>query len=134
MYKTCEDNRRPAGMSIRQFLATGLDFCHHLEMHHTIEEHSVFPELAAKMPLFRQRDHLLGQHAQIHAGLEDFQKYLADCRKGERELRMEQMKEAMDTFGKVLWTHLDDEVEQLGAENMRKFWTKEEMNRLGIGW
>lgn len=121
-------------MSIRQFLSMGLDFCHHLETHHTIEEHYVFPELAVKMPLFRQRDHLLAQHAQIHAGLEGFEKYLSRCRKGETELRMEEMKGLMNSFGKVLWAHLDDEVEQLGAENMRKFWTKEEMNRIGVGW
>jgi hemerythrin-like domain-containing protein len=121
-------------MSIRQFLSIGLDFCHHLETHHMIEERYFFPELAVKMPLFRQRDHLLSQHAQIHAGLEGFEKYLMDCRRGERELRMEEMKELMDKFGKVLWAHLDDEVEQLGAENMRKFWTREEMDRIGGGW
>ena len=134
MYTACENNRRPAGMSIRQFLSMGLDFCHHLETHHMIEEHYFFPELAVKMPLFRQREHLLSQHAQIHAGLEGFEKYLMDCRRGERELRMEEMKELMDKFGKVLWAHLDDEVEQLGAENMRKFWTREEMDRIGGGW
>lgn len=134
MYHACENNKRPSGMSIRQFLGMGLEFCHHLTMHHTIEERYVFPELAVKMPLFRQRDHLLGQHAQIHVGLEEFEKYLAKCRSGETELRMGEMKQMMDGFGKVLWTHLDDEVEQLGAENMRKFWTKDEMSRIGVGW
>jgi len=134
MYRACEENKRPAGMSIRQFLRMGLDFCHHLETHHTIEEHYVFPELAVKMPLFRQRDHLLGQHAQIHRGLEGFEKYLTKCQRGETELRMEEMKALMDGFGKVLWSHLDDEVEQLSAENMRKFWTREEMNRIGVSW
>lgn len=134
LYKACENNRRPAGMSIRQFLRMGLDLCHHLETHHSIEERHIFPQLAVKMPLFRQKDHLLSQHAQIHVGLEGFEKYLTSCRDGERELRMEEMKQAMDTFGKVLWAHLDDEVQQLGAENMRKFWTKEDMIRMGNTW
>ncbi len=134
MYRACEANKRPAGMSIRQFLRMGLDFCHHLETHHTIEEHYVFPELAHKMPKFRQRDHLLGQHAEIHRGLEGFERYLTRCQRGETELRMEEMKGLMDGFGKVLWSHLDDEVEQLGAENMRKFWSRDEMNRIGVGW
>lgn len=30
----------------------------------------------------------------------------------------------MDTFGSVLWAHLNDEVVELGAESMRKFWSK----------
>ena len=134
MYNACTANKRPQGMSIRQFLGLGLDFCHHLETHHTIEEHYVFPELARKMPLFRQREHLLGQHAEIHRGLDGFEKYLSDCRRGERELRMEEMKGLMDGFGKVLWEHLDDEVRQLGAENMRLFWTRQEIDQLGVGW
>ena len=36
----------------------------------------------------------------------------------------------LDSFGGVLWQHLDEEVEQLGAENMRRFWTLEEMGRM----
>ena len=134
MYNACSANKRPQGMSIRQFLGMGLDFCHQLETHHTIEEYYVFPELARKMPLFRQREHLLGQHAEIHRGLDGFEKYLSDCRRGEKELRMEEMKGLMDGFGKVLWEHLDDEVKQLGAENMRLFWTRQEIDQLGVGW
>lgn len=56
--------------------------------------------------------------------------YLMDCRSGEKELRLDEMKKVMDSFGKVLWDHLDDEVRTLGAENMRKYWTPEEMRRL----
>ena len=52
------------------------------------------------------------------------------CRSGERELRLDELKDIMDGFGKVLWTHLDDEVRTLGAENMRKYWTLEEMNTM----
>ena len=43
-------------------------------------------------------------------------------------MRLEELKEVMDGFGKVLWAHLDDEVKTLGAENMRKYWTIWEMN------
>ena len=132
MYTACTANKRPAGMSIRQFLGMGLEFCHHLEVHHSIEEVYIFPELGRKMPLFRQKEHLLDQHRQIHGGLEGLQKYLGDCRNGERELRFDELKGLMDQFGTVLWAHLDDEVEQLGAENMRKFWTRPEMDRLNL--
>jgi hypothetical protein len=36
----------------------------------------------------------------------------------------------MDSWGTVLWSHLEQEVKTLGAENMRKYWTIEEMRRM----
>ncbi len=99
-------------------------------MHHTIEEQHIFPVLARKMPVFKKEMELLTQHKQIHNGLDKFEEYIKGCRSGERELRMEELKGVMDTFGKVLWEHLDDEVRTLGAENMRRYWTVEEMRRM----
>jgi hemerythrin-like domain-containing protein len=130
VYRACEANKRPAGMSIRQFLATLEQFCGQLTMHHTIEEQHIFPVLAKKMPAFREELELLTQHKGIHAGLDKLEEYVADCRKGEKELQMKEVKAILDGFGKVLWTHLDDEVKQLGAENMRRFWTEAEMKRM----
>lgn len=119
-------------MSIRAFLAVGEQFCHHLTVHHTIEEQHIFPVLAKKMPAFKKELQLLTQHKRIHAGLDRFEEYLGQCRSGERELRMEEMKTVMEGFGQVLWEHLDDEVRELRAENMRKFWSPEEMRRIPI--
>lgn len=117
-------------MSIRQFLAAGDQFAHHLTMHHGIEEQHIFPVLSRKMACFEPDQELLTQHKGIHEGLDKFEAYVQDCKSGERELRMEEMKEVMDSFGKVLWEHLDDEVKALGAENMRLYWSKEEMQRM----
>ncbi|MBE7181427.1 MAG: hemerythrin domain-containing protein [Terriglobus roseus] len=130
MHDACEANKRPNGMSIRAFLAVGLEFCQHLHMHHSIEERHIFPVLARKMPAFRRELELLTQHKQIHAGMEGMQEYLRSCKDGETELRLEELKNRMDVFGPVLWQHLDDEVKQLGAENMRKYWTVDEMRRM----
>ncbi|PNS18322.1 hypothetical protein CAC42_6139 [Sphaceloma murrayae] len=130
LYQSCEAGKRSKGQSIRSFIGSGLQFCEHLTMHHGIEEHRVFPMLARKMPAFRKQDELIGQHKQIHKGLEKMEAYLVACETGERELRLVELKEIMDSFGKVLWEHLDDEVRTLGAENMRKYWSKEEMQRL----
>ncbi|KAL8812256.1 MAG: hypothetical protein Q9223_001191 [Gallowayella weberi] len=127
LYTAASRGKRPEGMSIKQFLNTGLQFCEHLHMHHGIEEMHIFPVLARKMPAFRKELELLTQHKQIHSGLDQFQAYLQDCASGDRELRMTELKDLMDSFGTVLWTHLSDEVEQLGAENMRKYWTPAEM-------
>ena len=82
------------------------------------------------MPAFEKELHLLSQHKQIHVGIEKLETYLGKCKSGEADLRMEELKEVMDGFGTVLWTHLDDEVKQLGAENMRKYWTLQEMRRM----
>ncbi|KAI9826090.1 MAG: hypothetical protein M1832_000539 [Thelocarpon impressellum] len=133
LYDAASTNRRPTNLSLPQFLKLGLDFCRHLTAHHQIEETRVFPVLARKMPAFRASENpaLLAQHARIHAGLDGFQAYLEECRDGERELRLAtELKGLMDVFGDVLWAHLDDEVRELGAENMRRFWEVEEMSRM----
>ena len=117
-------------MSIKQFIATGEQFCHHLDLHHTIEEQHIFPVLAKKMPVFGKELELLTQHKQIHKGMDQMEAYLAKCKSGEEDFRFGELKIIMDGFGEVLWAHLDDEVEQLGAENMRKYWTKDEMRRM----
>ena len=117
-------------MSIRAFLNTGEQFCHHLTLHHTIEEQHIFPVLARKQPAFKKELELLTQHKAIHNGLDKFEEYLLKCRTGETELRLDEMKGIMDSFGKVLWEHLEDEVRELGAENMRKYWSVDEMRRM----
>ena len=106
LYAASSTGKRPANISLRQFINTGLEFCHHLEMHHSIEESYLFPILAKKQPAFRKELELLTQHKQIHKGLDKFQEYLDACRSGERELRMEELKKLMDAFGGVLWEHL----------------------------
>jgi hemerythrin-like domain-containing protein len=101
-------------------------------MHHDIEEAHFFPHLGRKMPIFRNTQLMKEQHKEIHAGLERFQAYLEKCRDGEREYRAPELKDIMDSYGDVLWTHLDLEVKQLGAENMRKFWTLQDMDRMPV--
>ncbi|KAL7269969.1 hypothetical protein RUND412_007338 [Rhizina undulata] len=120
----------PNTLSPLNFIRTGLQFAQHLTVHHQIEEMHVFPNLATRMESFRPEVHLLQQHAKIHDGLDNFVEYLEECKRGERDLRHEEIKKIMDEFGEVLWAHLDDEVKELGAENMRKFWTLEEVGRM----
>lgn len=127
LYKACENNKRPGGMSIRDFINAGLQLCEHLELHHIIEEQYIFPDLAKRAPGFEHDGLLLEQHHQIHDGLEKMRVYLRACKTGRQELRLSELKAVMDTYGPVLWTHLDEEVKMLGAENVRKYWTKDEI-------
>jgi hemerythrin-like domain-containing protein len=117
-------------MSLRQFLGYSLDFCATLNMHHGIEERHVFPNLARRMSVFKNNELMKAQHKEIHSGLDKLQKWLEECKSGEREYRADEMRKIMDNFGDILWKHLDEEVVQLGAENMRKFWTIEEIDRM----
>jgi hypothetical protein len=56
------------------------------------------------------------EHEQIHEGLEKLEAYCAKCQSGESELVMKDLLAILDSFGDVLWTHMDAEVESLGAE------------------
>lgn len=82
------------------------------------------------MPAFKKELQLLTQHKEIHKGLDKLEAYMDECKAGMKDLRMDELKEIMDSFGEVLWAHLSDEVEQLSAENMRKYWSLEEVRRL----
>lgn len=73
---------------------------------------------------------LIRQHEIIHEGMDEFEDYLNRVLSGEESLEMGRMKEKMDSWGEVLWKHLDEEVVTLGAENMRRYWSKEEMRRM----
>lgn len=120
-------------MSLKQFIDTGLQFAQHLTAHHGIEERFVFPMLARRMPEFRagrNADALLQQHRAIHKGMDQFEAYLKACRARETELELGVLREKMDSWGEVLWTHLDQEVKTLGAENMRRYWTMEEVRSM----
>ena len=68
------------------------------------------------MPAFKKELELLTQHKQIHVGIDKLEKYLDECERGERELRMQELKEILDSFGEVLWQHLDDEVKLVNVE------------------
>ena len=52
------------------------------------------------------------------------------CNEKEKDLRLGEMKEIMYEFKEVLWKHMDEEVKILGAENMRNYWTVEDIRRM----
>lgn len=146
-------------MTERQYLQEGLGLVRMLEAHHGIEETDLFPKLALKMPEFQSllntgENHemdgkddivpsndktsthdnrtgiLVSQHAAIYKGMNEFGTYLRSCYDGSESLNFESLQQQMDTWGNVLWDHLQLEVQVLEAENMRKFWTIEEMEEI----
>lgn len=136
MSTACQKRTLPSRTSLSSFLDMALHFCDHLKDHDDLEESYCFPIFARKMPFFAKEMEMPSQHKQIHSGLLELKSFLEDKRRASRagELKdsgkgfeWDKMKEIMDKFGNTLWQHLDEEVETLGAENMRKYWTLQEM-------
>lgn len=125
-------------MSLKQFLDDGLSFISHLTTHHNIEETYIFPVLARKMPEFqsggkgggKKAAELLQQHKEIHRGMDVMEDYLRSCKNREADLEMGLLKGKMDSWGEVLWKHLDQEVRVLGADNVRRYFTIDEVRRI----
>lgn len=127
-------------MSLKQYIDQGLAFISHLETHHNIEESYIFPVLARKMPEFQAASgkgkgaqkaaELLQQHKEIHRGMDGMEEYLRKCRSGETDFEAGVLLAQMNTWGEVLWKHLDQEVKTLGAENVRRYFTMDEVRRI----
>ncbi|KAK3692024.1 hypothetical protein B0T22DRAFT_446201 [Podospora appendiculata] len=146
LYTACTTNRRPANMTLKQFIDAGLQLAHYLETHHSIEETYLYPILARKMPQFRSSSNhttnsknkekknddceLLRQHRAIHEGMDVFAAYLKACKSREVEFELAVLKDKMDAWGEVLFVHLDQEVRDLGADVMRRYWTLEEIKAI----
>jgi len=82
-----------------------------------------FPALGKKMEGFRPGHFAQEQHKEMHIGLDVMADYLQGCQAGSRDLVRSELRSIMDSFGGVLWNHLDEEVRELGADNMSKFWS-----------
>ncbi|KAK4167622.1 hypothetical protein QBC43DRAFT_341973 [Cladorrhinum sp. PSN259] len=149
LYQACLNGKRPANMSLKQFLDEGLRLTHYLDAHHSIEETHLYPILARKMPQFRsssssssggvrgskkgkEENELLRQHRDIHRGMDGFEEYIRRCKRGEIEFEMGVMRDKMEGWREVLMRHLDEEVEELGAEKMRRVWSLEEVRAFPI--
>jgi hypothetical protein len=55
---------------------------------------------------------------------------MKDVKRGNVELERTRVRGILEGFGEVLWSHLEEEVKMLGAENMSRYWKKEEIARL----
>ena len=119
-------------LTAKRLIEVGMEFVDHLTLHHTIEEQHLFPILAKRMPGFKPDAFAYTQHKGIHEGLDKLEAYLKDCRRGQRELRREELKEVLDSFGGVLWQHLDEEVAELAPEKMKAAFTLEEAMKIPI--
>jgi len=132
IYKLADGSFNEHHMSLPMFLRE-IDGLHkHLTAHHTIEERYIFPDLAKRMPAFSQNEKHLKSHEGIHEGLDRLSLLTTAYRKDPTSYSPEKIRECLDSFRDVLMTHLDEEVEDLSAENMKKYWTLAELERIAF--
>lgn len=133
LHKAATTRTLPPNTTPRTLIFTGLNFCRSLSTHHAIEEAHIFPHLATRMPEFRhsgeEAAELLRHHEVMHEGLEELGPYLERCWKMEEELDLAVL-EGLLSWGDVLLEHLDREVEALGAGNMKRYWSLEEVRAM----
>ncbi|KAK4048242.1 hypothetical protein OIV83_004947 [Microbotryomycetes sp. JL201] len=104
------------------------DLLRHLEMHHNIEERYIFPILAKKMPEFDATHP--DEHKEIHAGMDRTEAYIKRVEKSPSLFSASEMRDILSSWGFVLFHHLDAEVASLKADNLRRYWTLDEVRRL----
>ena len=132
IYEMADGSFTKIGYSLPLFLRQAQQLNSHLTMHHTIEEREIFPILAKRMPDF---DHNtegvhLKSHEGIHDGLEELEKLVKNYRANPSSYSPTEMRACLDGFRQVLFEHLDQEVADLKGENLKKYWTFEEMQAI----
>ncbi|KZT72080.1 hypothetical protein DAEQUDRAFT_723246 [Daedalea quercina L-15889] len=130
IYKLADGTFNSRGMSLHMYLRICSQLVRHLTAHHTIEERYVFPVLAKRMPEFREDDKHIKAHHAIHEGLEKLDVLISKWSKDTKTYSPAEMKGCLDSWREVLFEHLDQEVQDLGAENMKKYWKLEELDQI----
>ncbi|QRW08279.1 Hemerythrin HHE cation binding domain [Ceratobasidium sp. AG-Ba] len=120
-------------MTLQAYLRMVMQFYEHLNAHHSIEEVYVFPVLAQKMPNFANNEKHKNSHKVIHKGelrLDKLEGLASSWEKEPTTFSPDTLRACLDEFRKPLFTHLDEEVRDLSAESLKKYYTLEEVDRL----
>jgi len=130
LYDLADGSFNKRGLSLGGYLDVARGLKHSLTMHHTIEERFVFPFLAKRMPQFKSEH--LHSHKGIHDGLDRLDALLSKYKSDPASYSPDEMKACLDSWREVLFRHLDEEVADLRGENLRKYWTLQEVERIGV--
>ncbi|KAF8678455.1 Hemerythrin HHE cation binding domain [Rhizoctonia solani] len=117
-------------MSLPVYLRMVMEFHDHLDAHHSIEEVYVFPVLAQKMPNFADNERHKNSHKVIHSGLDKLKDLVAGWKAEPTTFSPGTLRSCLDEFKTPLFKHLSEEVRDLSGENLKKYYTLEEVDRL----
>ncbi|KAG6811265.1 hypothetical protein H0H92_008258 [Tricholoma furcatifolium] len=87
-----------------------------IESHHTSEEEVVFPFLNQKMDFSGEK----AQHEVIHTKLDKLLNLVLDAKADPTKFDAAALKDLMTEFKEPLYSHLDEEVEHVSADNLRE--------------
>jgi len=132
IYKLADGSYNEQHMTLPMFLRKIFAWKRHLETHHAIEERFFFPILAKRMPAFADDEQHKKSHEDIHKGLEELGTHLKTWTGTPTTYSPETLRKCLDSFGDVLLRHLKEEVQDLRAENMKKYWKLEEVDRIAV--
>ncbi|KAJ7218020.1 hemerythrin/HHE cation-binding motif-containing protein, partial [Mycena pura] len=134
VYELADGTFNKRGLSLSMYLEMAKRLGSHLTMHHTIEEEHIFPVLAKKMPQFstETEEGHIDSHKGIHKGLEDLVTLVSKFKKEPSTYSPDAMRKCLDGFRDVLFSHLDQEVSDLRGENLKKYWTLEELESIPL--
>jgi len=101
-----------------------------LEMHHNIEERYIFPVLAQRMSVFGDNAKHRNAHAIIHEGMNRLSALVGRYQRDPTIYSPVEIRDCLDSFKEVLVSHLAEEEKDLSGENMKQYYTLEEVDRL----
>ncbi|KAJ6606039.1 hemerythrin/HHE cation-binding motif-containing protein [Mycena vulgaris] len=132
IYELADGSFTKRGLSLTLYLEMAKRLNSHLTMHHTIEERHIFPILAKRMPEFstETEDGHIDSHKGIHKGIDELAALVAKYKTQPSTYSPTEMRACLDGFREVLFVHLDEEVNDLRGENMKKYWTLEELESI----
>lgn len=134
LYKLADGSYKNYGHTLSDYLQLAQGFNHHLTLHHTLEERYIFPSLGKYLPQFSQAANgaHLQSHHNIHEGLDNLDALVKKWVKEPTSYSPIEMKSCLDGFREALFHHLDEEVRDLQGENLMKYMTLEEVNRIAM--
>ncbi|KAJ3803010.1 hypothetical protein GGU11DRAFT_389432 [Lentinula aff. detonsa] len=131
LYELSDGSFNKRGWSLGIYLESAARFNHHLTMHHTIEETYLFPLLGKRMKQFSESEGLhLKSHKGIHDGLERLEGLIQQYKSEPNTYDPTKMRASLDSFRDVLFSHLDQEVEDLRGDNLKNFFTLQEVESI----
>jgi len=130
IYNLADGKYTQRGMSLSQYLRQASEFRSHLEMHHNIEERYIFPVLAQRMSVFGDNAKHRNAHAIIHEGMNRLSALVGRYQRDPTIYSPVEIRDCLDSFKEVLVSHLAEEEKDLSGENMKQYYTLEEVDRL----
>ncbi|ORY87456.1 hypothetical protein BCR35DRAFT_38995 [Leucosporidium creatinivorum] len=92
----------------------------------------IFLILAQKMPEFEHETSgaHVEEHEAIHEGMGRYSAYLAKCKSSPSSFNAEEFRKILQSWGPILFYHLDAEVISLSHANLRRYYTLAEVKEL----